>query len=271
MKPRIQAIATGELAGTMNILLLNAGARDGPPPRPFGFSDTIPWYNGKQAPGVRQPVPIWLIETPERRIVVDTSFDSTENVLTTLDRYGIHAYCVRKPEWELAAALRARGVNPSEIDTVIVTHMHFDHIGNLAMFPKAHIIVQRDELGWALAPPSYGVFYYREFSSHIADAMPRIHAIEGDQRICPGVEVWKVGGHSPGLQAVAVDTALGRVVIAGDNIYDYVNWEERWPVGVYWRLDQLLSAYARYEREADIVLPNHDWRLWKEFPDGIIG
>ncbi len=83
--------------------------------------------------------------------------------------------------------------------------------------------------------------------------------------------MWKVAGHSPGLQAVAVDTTSGKAVIASDNVYDYVNWDERWPIGVYWRLDQVLAAYARYEREADIVLPNHDWKLWKVFSDGVIG
>jgi glyoxylase-like metal-dependent hydrolase (beta-lactamase superfamily II) len=271
MKWKIHAIPTGELAGTMNILMLNSGVRPGPAPRPFGFDTEIPWYKGKKAPGVRQPVPVWLIEAAEKKILVDTGFDSAEDVLTTLDRYGINAYCVRRPEWELAAALEARGVRPEEIETVIITHMHFDHIGNLELFPNASIIVQRDELGWALAPPNYGMFYYREFSSHITEVRHQIRAIEGDYRIAPGVEVWKVAGHSPGLQAVAVETASGKAVIASDNVYDYVNWEDRWPIGVYWRLDQVLAAYARYEREADIVLPNHDWKLWEVFPDGVIG
>jgi len=62
MKWKIHAIPTGELAGTMNILMLNSGVRPGPAPRPFGFDTEICWYKGKKAPGVRQPV-IELIRT----------------------------------------------------------------------------------------------------------------------------------------------------------------------------------------------------------------
>lgn len=264
-------LVTGELAGTMDILMLNAGSRPGGAPRPFKYDEDIEWHGGRHAPGVRQPVPIWYIEGASSRILVDTSFDTPESVKSILSRYGIHAYCQRRPDWEVPRALARLGLEPDDIDVVILTHLHFDHIGNNELFRKARFVVQRDELAWALSPPPYGVFYYPEFAHHIAGVRGQIDAIEGDARIAPGVEVWKVGGHSPGLQAVSVETDLGRVVLAGDNVYDYVNLDNRWPIGVYWRLDQLLAAYERYNRDGDIVLPNHDWKVLEKFPSGVIG
>jgi len=269
---KIHGLVTGELAGTMDILMLNSGAcPGGEPPRAYGYSAKIEWHAGKKAPGVRQPVPIWYIEGTRQKILVDTSFDSADNVKAVLDAYGINAFCRREPEWEIGNALAKVGVRPEEIDVVILTHLHFDHVGNNELFTKAKFIVERDELAWALSPPPFGVFYYPEFAHHVANVRTQILAVDGDVRIEPGVEIWKVGGHSPGSLAVAVETDRGKVVLAGDNIYDYVNLKNHWPIGVFWRLDQVLGAYDRFEREADIIVPNHDWRVWEVYPGGVIG
>ena len=87
----------------------------------------------------------------------------------------------------------------------------------------------------------------------------------------PGVEVWKVDGHSPGSQAIIVETSKGKVAIAGDLIYSFKNLEFDWPAGVIWNLSQWEKSVNMLKQNTDIVLPNHDYFLWELFSNGIIG
>jgi len=83
--------------------------------------------------------------------------------------------------------------------------------------------------------------------------------------------MWKMGGHSPGSSAIVVSTKMGRVSLAADLIYDYKNLEYDWPVGAYWRLDQVISGQQRLKRKTEIIIPGHDWGVWERYPNGMIG
>jgi glyoxylase-like metal-dependent hydrolase (beta-lactamase superfamily II) len=123
-------------------------------------------------------------------------------------------------------ALREVGVAPEQIDTIVVTHLHFDHAGGLTRldaagtpiptFPNARVVVQRTEWQDALANKSTMTrTYLREHLDPIAD---RVVLLEGEAAVpgAQGLRVLPVPGHTWGMQAVLLDDDRGTVCFPGD-------------------------------------------------------
>jgi glyoxylase-like metal-dependent hydrolase (beta-lactamase superfamily II) len=107
--------------------------------------------------------------------------------------------------------LRDYGLDPTEIDIVINTHLHFDHCGGntrvvgdkvVAMYPNARYVVQRGEYEHAKHANE------RDHASYILDNYHPIHAagklslLEADRAVAPGVELIRVPGHTENMQCV---------------------------------------------------------------------
>lgn len=108
-------------------------------------------------------------------------------------------------------ALGKHGLRPEDIDIVIQTHLHHDHIGNTAKCKKAKIIVQEDELRFALAPhPLFSAVYPTELLKEIS-----FQPVSGDTEIIDGIRLLITPGHSPGTQSVAIKTTQGTAIITG--------------------------------------------------------
>ena len=91
--------------------------------------------------------------------------------------------------------------------------------------------------------------------------------IDGDAEILPGLKLILVGGHTPGQQSVILPTKLGpRTCLTSDICFFYKHIEEDWPIGFFCNLAEVFQAMARFRREADVIIPQHDARLEKEFP-----
>jgi len=278
LKLRLTALVTGEVTGHWCVLInANIASIKEDSPRkqeflPYGYKKDITWPDGTIKDGVLKPVPIWYIETPEARIVVDTSFSSVEAVTAWQLKSGFPSPIRRLPEWEVPAALARVDTKPEDIDIVILTHCHFDHVGSTELFTRARFFVHPEEVGLALAPPPYAAHYYPEGARQITNVVDRLTLLGDEQVIVPGVWVWKAGGHTPGSIVVMVDSDKGSVAIMADLAPDYLNLERWWPgtSNNYWCIDELVQAYARVRQVARIVLPGHDWKLWKLYPDGRI-
>jgi glyoxylase-like metal-dependent hydrolase (beta-lactamase superfamily II) len=100
----------------------------------------------------------------------------------------------------------AAGVRPEEIDVLILTHLHGDHASSLHLFPRARVLVQRDELRYAVAPLAPHRWAYESYPP-LGLAADRFEVLDGDAEIAEGVSVHLTPGHPPGLQGVAVRTA----------------------------------------------------------------
>ena len=119
----------------------------------------------------------------------------------------------RLPEQKLDAALRAIGVDPGEIDTVILTHLHWDHAANNHLFPNATLMCQKIEYESLLDPQVTKKGYDMENVMTFKYAL-----IDGDRQIYEGISAVLTPGHTPGMQSVVVDTDIGRVILTGDLI-----------------------------------------------------
>ncbi len=207
---------------------------------------------------------IWLLEADGRRILVDTGYDRTESVAR--ERPIDHA-----PE----DMLRARGIDPDTIETVILTHLHFDHAGSLKAFPNAQLFVQPAEMEYATGPCMCHDALRMPFTGdHVCDMvralfMGRVTFVEGSAEVAPGVEVHLIGGHSRGLQAVRVQTRRGPVVLASDASHFYENYLKRKLFPIVVDAEDMLRGFDRLQALAPTlahIVPGHDPLVLSAYP-----
>ncbi|MEM7126625.1 MAG: N-acyl homoserine lactonase family protein [Chloroflexota bacterium] len=207
---------------------------------------------------------VWVIRNEERTILVDTGFDSLEG-----SNRG------RPILAEPADAVSAIGVEPDSIDTVIVTHLHYDHAGGLDQFPNAHFHLQESEMVYATGPCMCHAVLQKPFTAeHVCQMVRRVYEgkvayHDGDAQVAPGVTVHKVGGHSRGLQVVRVDTTHGPLVLASDAAHYYENYEKRSPFPLVVDVEDMLKGFdllTKLAGDRQLVIPGHDPLVSAQFP-----
>jgi N-acyl homoserine lactone hydrolase len=119
---------------------------------------------------------------------------------------------------QLIGALKIRGLAPADIDTVFLTHLHWDHVENLDLFAHAEIITPRSEFEYAAAPrpTDWGTPpYVREILRDM-----RVELLPDEEiELFPGVKTLLLPGHSVGLQGLLVETGDERAVLASDALW----------------------------------------------------
>ncbi|MBN1445882.1 MAG: N-acyl homoserine lactonase family protein [Candidatus Omnitrophica bacterium] len=213
------------------------------------------FYLGDCSKTVEMFTYIYLIKSDGKIILVDTGF-------------GIEEIMKMNPGMKQAegedtlSQLSARGIKPEEITDIILTHVHWDHFSPvIGKFTNAVIYVQEKDVRYVLDPPHpwFAKFVFVETVKKLTTSFKsRVHFLNGDEEILPGISVFLAGGHSPGSQAVKVKTQAGNVIIAGDVVFHYRNIDENIPIGFNCNLEECFSAMKRIREEADIVLPGHD-------------
>jgi N-acyl homoserine lactone hydrolase len=154
----------------------------------------------------------------------------------------------RRPR-TLASQLAELGVKPSDIRYVVVSHSHADHIGNVAMFPDAMLLVQKAEYEW---PQASGPRF---------PAQLRVTKLEGDRDVFGDGSVMIVAtpGHTPGHQSLLVRLPrTGTVVLSGDAAHFRENWDARRVPEINFDKEQ---SSASMRRLADL-LASSKAQLW---------
>jgi N-acyl homoserine lactone hydrolase len=267
----VHALPVAEMAVPVNAVLSNLGGKIPSDIHISGITE-VKWSDGTVTQGVKHPGCVYCIEGAGKTILVDTGVGDFERVRSVRTRRGDRFYLVAKPEWELVAQLKTLGLRPDDIEIVIITHLHWDHIGGNCLFRRARFYVPREDVPLALTGPRYAPHFFPEMADCITSVASRMNLVDTDAEIAPGVEVWKVGGHTPGSHVVAIEGDNGVIVLAGDVINKYENLEYDWPgpTGNMWNMGELLRAHARLKRHATIVIPGHDWKVWDRYPQGRI-
>jgi glyoxylase-like metal-dependent hydrolase (beta-lactamase superfamily II) len=165
---------------------------------------------------------------------------------------------------------------------VILSHYHYDHVGNYGLFPNATFYVQDSEMAFYTGRnASLGAFRHSVEVDDVC-AMVRLNYerrlsfVDGSREIVPGIAVHHVGGHTAGMQIVTVAHARGQAVVASDASHYYRNFEERIPFNTLQDLTRMYSAFDKIRALAsspDLVLPGHDplvLERLKRVGDGIV-
>ena len=207
---------------------------------------------------------VWAIVNERRTIVVDTGFDHEEG--TRRERR-----LLRLPREGLAMV----GIEAASVETVILTHLHYDHAGTLDDFPRARFHLQELEMSYATGPQMrHGTLRQAYAADHICAVVRRLfegrvmfHA--GASEIAPGVSVHHVGGHTMGMQCVRVLTKRGWVVLASDASHFYENMAAAAPFPIVYDVGDMLAGHETIRRLAESdqhIVPGHDPKVMSLYP-----
>jgi len=229
------------------------------------------FYGAIDRPADSMPISyfVWLIVGPHGPVLVDTGFSES-----TARRLGGRAYVTSPRD-----AVRAAGVDPDSLGTVVLSHLHYDHAGCTAGFPAASFVLQDREMAFwtgrharqaasGLGMPHL-VLPEDVLAVSAANFAGRVHWVDGDAEIAPGISVHHVGGHTPGMQVVRVSTAIGQVVLASDASHFYENLDRDRPFAVVDSVPGALRAFARVHSLASdpsLIVPGHDPAVLDRFP-----
>jgi glyoxylase-like metal-dependent hydrolase (beta-lactamase superfamily II) len=207
---------------------------------------------------------VWVLRRGDCTYLVDTGF--AQEAATRRGRN-----LLRNP----ADALPFIGMHAEQVTDVILTHLHYDHAGNLDRFPRARFHLQDRDMQYAtgrcmchqtLRGP-FDVTDILQMVRHVFEARAVFH--DGDAEIVPGLTLHRVGGHSAGLQIVRVWTRRGWVVVASDASHLYANFQQRRPFPVVYNIGEMLEGYNTLYKLADSpdhIVPGHDPLVMKKYP-----
>jgi len=207
---------------------------------------------------------VWVARSPDRTFVIDTGFTREDAI-------------ARKREFlcDPIDSLTEIGIKAADVNDVILTHLHYDHAGNFGKFPKATFHLQDKEMDYAT-----GRFMGFAKTAHSFDVddvtglvrmnfSGRMQFHDGEEELAPGLSVHRLGGHTPGMQCVRVNTARGIVVLASDTSHFYENFLNYRPYVNVVNQPDMLQGYRTLRSLADSldhIVPGHDPLVMKKYP-----
>lgn len=207
---------------------------------------------------------VWVVTNKKHTIVVDTGFD--QDLAAKRNR------TIIRPVGE---GLRALGIDPDKVNDVVITHMHYDHAGNLPLFSNAKFHLQDSEMDYSTGRcMCHDVMRHPYEADHVVQMVrclfdQRVHFHDGAAEIVPGIEVHHIGGHTKGLQAVRVKTARGWVMLASDASHFYAHVEQERVFPIVYNVADLLEGYDTLRKLASSpqhIVPGHDPLVMARYP-----
>jgi N-acyl homoserine lactone hydrolase len=151
-----------------------------------------------------------------------------------------------EPDTDVISQLASIDLEPQDVDTLILSHMHFDHVSALPLFRHAKIMIQRRELGFAKYPPVYqaGTYNQSDYEGEFAwELLEGPRDVFGDRQLV----IYPTPGHTPGHQSVLFRGERDRVMILGDATYSIPKMRARLLQSMLWSPDAMVSSWQFIE------------------------
>jgi glyoxylase-like metal-dependent hydrolase (beta-lactamase superfamily II) len=199
---------------------------------------------------------VWAVVGSDRVFLVDTGFTAD----TAARRRRQFLRCP-------VETLKQIGIQPGSVTDVILTHLHYDHVGNFDKLPNARFHLQERELAFATGRHVRYPYFGHGFEVEDIVGMVRLNferrveLYDGDTELAPGLTLHLAPGHTAGLQVVRARTQRGNVVLASDGTHFYENIEKNRPFIAAVDLAAMLDSFRKIERLADSqrhIVPGHD-------------
>ena len=156
----------------------------------------------------------------------------------------------------LYRALQSRGLSPEEIDTVILTHMHWDHCQNIDMFRDARVLVHPKELDYSRSPNRVD----HNAARYIAEMLGKMKVepvSEGDE-VAEGVSIIDTPGHTMGHISVVVSRDEETALVAGDALPDGGTVRRGLPYNIFWDVKDATESVEKILAVSQVFYPGHD-------------
>jgi glyoxylase-like metal-dependent hydrolase (beta-lactamase superfamily II) len=207
---------------------------------------------------------LWILRNAHRVVLVDTGFGpraSTERGRPIL--------------FDPIEGLKAIGIDPDAIEDIVITHLHYDHAGNIDRFGKARFHVQDGEVAYATGRCMCEA--HTRFPYDVEDIVTlvrrtyadRVVFHEGDDDLLPGLTLHAFPGHSAMVQAVRVNTARGPVLLASDSTHYFANILNMKPFVLTIDTSATIDSYHRILKLAggiNRLVPGHDPKVRGLYP-----
>ena len=207
---------------------------------------------------------VWAAVSRDKTYVIDTGF----NAAAAERRKRQFLRCP-------TVGLKQLGIEPGKVEDLIVTHLHYDHIGNFDLFPNARFHLQDAEMAYATGRYMSRRFFSAAYEVDEVVAMVRnvyagrVQFHNGDVQLAPNISLHLIGGHTKGLQAVRLWTEKGWLVLASDASHYLANMKEGRPFPLV--ADGAAMAYGWDKLRSLVddparIIPGHDPAVMTLFP-----
>jgi glyoxylase-like metal-dependent hydrolase (beta-lactamase superfamily II) len=207
----------------------------------------------------------WVLRNAQEVIVIDTGFSGEAGRRRQ-----------RTMTISPAQALARLGIDPAAVQRLVLTHAHWDHTGNLGLFPNAQILMSRTEfafIGSEIARRPMLANVLDEDDNRLIlqrAAQGRVTLLDPEDRSIEGVVLRELPGHAPGQLAAIVERSGGDVILSSDVTHYYEELERDRPFSI---VTDLVAMYRSLEilrglaaQPGAVVVPGHDPEVMRRFP-----
>jgi N-acyl homoserine lactone hydrolase len=191
----------------------------------------------KPAQWIRVPILSFLIVHEQGTILFDTGCDPRGMAEQWPEYTRSHFPFYQTEEDHIENRLAQLGYKVSDIDYVVASHLHYDHAGNVKIFKKSKVLVNKNELAHALTTTHIKPQFNTAYSKYDINVEGiRWQPVEDDFELMPGIEVVNLEGHSAGILGLIVNLEkTGTVICPSDALYSPLNYgpPARLPGSIY--------------------------------------